>query len=112
MHLLGSIGLVVKVNGHLLAFFQAQQRPWKLAVVEGRGENAIGSKFDRFDRDGKGIIRRNAGLRFGALRMRQSRMAKGSNPRKQGTSRHGARGLQEFSTRVERIWHRALVQIK
>ena len=36
MQLLGNIGIVENVDGDLLAFFESQQRPGKLAVVGSR----------------------------------------------------------------------------
>ncbi len=57
------VGLVVNVDSHWLAFFQAQQRARKLAVVGGRGDDAIRSELNGLDRDGEGVVRRSRCLR-------------------------------------------------
>ena len=47
MQLLGNIAVVVDVDGDLLAFFEAQQRPGKLAVVSSRGDDVARRYLDR-----------------------------------------------------------------
>ena len=58
MKLFRRVGVVVNVDGDLLPFLEAQQRPGKLAVVGGHGDDAIGGKFDGFGGNGKRVIRR------------------------------------------------------
>jgi hypothetical protein len=42
VHLLGAVGLIVDVDGDGATFFEAQQRAGELAVVCGRGDDALG----------------------------------------------------------------------
>jgi hypothetical protein len=44
-------------GSRLLALFETQKRPRKLAVVGRHRDNAIRSKFDGFNRDSKLVIR-------------------------------------------------------
>ena len=62
MELLGPVGFVVDVDGDALAFFEAQERPGKLAVVGGRGDDAVGREFDRSRGNGKGVVGGSVGL--------------------------------------------------
>ena len=56
MQLLRPVRVVVDVYNNLLSFFEAKQRSGKLTVVCGRGDDAIGSEFDRFDGDGEFVV--------------------------------------------------------
>ena len=57
MQLLGRVGLIVDVDGDRAPFLEAEQRPGKLAVVGGSGDDAIRRQFHRLHGDRQGVIR-------------------------------------------------------
>ncbi len=56
VELFGCVGLVMNVDCDLHSFLEAKQRPRKLTVVRGNGENAIGSNFQRLGGYGQRVI--------------------------------------------------------
>ena len=60
MQLLGGVCVVVYFDHHWLAFFEAQQRAWKLTVIGDRRDDPFRCDFDRTRFDVQGIVRRAA----------------------------------------------------
>ena len=56
VQLLGSVGLVVDVDGDRLPLFEAEQRAGKLAVVSRHGNDAVGGEFNGFYCDGERVV--------------------------------------------------------
>ena len=62
VQLFGSVSFVMNVYCDLLPFFEAEQRPGKLAVVGGDGKDAIGSHFQGLGGYGQCVIGNGSGL--------------------------------------------------
>ena len=119
MQLFGSIGIVVYFYGDRLAFFEAQQRAWKLAVVGDGRNDVFGGDLNWTCDDSQDIIWRavwriGAGLRRGDVwraRRRHSREAHGTSqtyyPGACGRSRHG----QKITARCEVLTHGCVSEI-
>jgi len=56
VQLLRRVGVVVDVDRHAMAFFEAKKRAGKLAVVGGQREDAVGREFNRFGGDGERVV--------------------------------------------------------
>src|SRR6266481_9392143 len=69
MQLLRRVRLVVNVDGYLLTLCEAKQGPRTLAIVGGRGNDAIRCKFNRLDGDGEVVRRRTVVLAFRYFRL-------------------------------------------
>ena len=50
------VGIVVDIEHGSLPLLEAQQRAWKLAVVERRRHDVIGSQFCQAGRDPQGVV--------------------------------------------------------
>jgi len=75
MQLLGRVGVVTDVDGDALAFFQAEHRTWKLAVVRSGGDNVLGRNLEWRLPNRQGIVRLRAlpCVRQGGRKQRRSR---------------------------------------
>lgn len=56
VQLFRSVGVVEDVDGGLLAFFEAQKRARKLAVVGDGGKDVLGRKFDGSNGDVESVV--------------------------------------------------------
>ncbi len=98
MQLLRRVRLVVNVDGYLLTLCEAKQGPRKLAIVGGRGNDAIRCKFNRLDGDGEVVVRGTVVLADSSFRVHHGPLAKDVGGREQGSSRNGTSRLEEAPT--------------
>jgi hypothetical protein len=78
--LLWNVGLVVYIDRDTLAFFEAEKRTRKLAVVGSYRHDVLWSQFDWLGRDGQSVVgwRNRVGQ---ALRATRRRTTAGAEPR-------------------------------
>src|ERR1700733_2703677 len=60
--LLWNVGLIMYIDRDTLAFFEAEKRTRKLAVVGSYRHDVLWSQFDWLGRDGQGVVGRRLGL--------------------------------------------------
>src|SRR3974377_215529 len=56
MDQLRRVGVIVDIDEDLLAFFEAQQRAWELAVVKRRRDNMFRRQLDQTGRDAQAVV--------------------------------------------------------
>ena len=86
MQLFRPVRLVMNVYDHLLALFEAEERPGKLAVVGGHRDDVIRGKLDGLNRDRKLVV---------WLGRRSERQALSDDPRRVG-QRPQRKGTSNF----------------